>query len=176
MSLRDLRTERLVLRPLDATDLDEYVALFHDAEVLRFIGDGTAATREEVVAWHERTLRRKETEGWDMRTVLRHDGTFVGRCGIAVHDLDHGVEHEVGYIIAREHWGKGYATEAALACLDYAFNTLGWKRVIHIIAPGNVASVAVARKIGSAFLGTQQGLAAVTEDTVEIYGQDAPHR
>ena len=151
MSLRDLRTERLVLRPLDATDLDEYVALFHDAEVLRFIGDGTAATREEVVAWHERTLRRNETEGWDMRTVRRHDGTFVGRCGIAVHDLDHGVEHEVGYIIAREHWGKGYATEAASAVRDHAFGALGLHRLVALIAPGNEASVRVAEKLGMAY-------------------------
>lgn len=151
MSSAELRTERLVLRSLAVSDLDEYVALLEDAEVLRFIGDGAPATREEVMAWHERTLRRNATEGWDMRTVRQHDGTFVGRCGIAVHDLDHGVEHEVGYIIAREHWGKGYATEAASVVRDHAFGTLGLHRLVALIAPGNEASVRVAEKLGMAY-------------------------
>jgi RimJ/RimL family protein N-acetyltransferase len=151
VSLTELRTERLVLRPLAVSDLDEYVALFEDAEVLRYIGDGTAATREEVKEWHARTLRRNETEGWHMRTVRQHDGTFVGRCGIAVHDLEHGVEREVGYIIAREHWGKGYATEAASAVRDHAFGTLGLHRLVALIAPGNDASVRVAEKLGMTY-------------------------
>lgn len=151
MSSAELRTERLVLRPLAISDLDEYVALFEDPEVLRFIGDGTAAIREEVIAWHERTLRRNETEGWDMRTIRQHDGTFVGRCGVAVRDLDHGVEHEVGYIIAREHWGRGYATEAASAVRDHALATFGLHRLVALIAPGNDASVRVADKLGMSY-------------------------
>jgi RimJ/RimL family protein N-acetyltransferase len=81
---------------------------------------------------------------------------------------------EIGWTIMREHWGKGYATEAARASLDHVFNTLGWESVIHVILTGNVASEAVAKKLGSGLLRRQRGIPAVTEDEVLIYGQDAP--
>ncbi|HEU4355276.1 MAG TPA: GNAT family N-acetyltransferase [Actinomycetota bacterium] len=145
----ELRTERLVLRPLMPEDLEHYVALYADPDVVRYIGDGSVATRGESAEWLERTLRRNAVEGWDMRTVRLLDGTFVGRCGIAVQDLEHGVEREVGYMLAREHWGNGYATEAASAVRDHTLRR--YRRLIALIAHGNEASVAVARKIGMTF-------------------------
>jgi RimJ/RimL family protein N-acetyltransferase len=151
VSAAELRTERLVLRPLAPDDLDGYAAMYADPEVLRFVGDGTAATREGSAEWLERAIRRNALEGWDMRTVRLHDGTFVGRCGIAVRELDHGVEREVGYILAREHWGWGYATEAASAVRDHALAALGLRRLVALIAYGNDASVRVAEKLGMAF-------------------------
>jgi len=146
-----LTTERLVLRPVAREDLDGYVALYADPEVVRYIGDGEVATREESAEWLERALDRNATLGWDLRTVRSRDGTFVGRCGIAVHELEHGPEREVGYILAREHWGKGYATEAATAVRDHALGTLGLRRLVALIAVGNDASVRVAEKLGMAF-------------------------
>ncbi len=86
-----------------------------------------------------------------MRTVRLHDGTFIGRCGSAVRELEHGAEREVGYILAREHWGKGYATEAASAVRDHAIRELGLRRLIALIAFGNEASVRVAEKLGMVF-------------------------
>ncbi len=56
---------------------------------------------------------------------------------------------EVGWGIVRAHWGKGYATEAAAAAIDWVFEELGWDEVIHVIAPDNVASQRVAAKLGS---------------------------
>lgn len=147
----ELRTERLVLGPLAREDLEDYVALYADPEVVRFIGDGQPGTREDAVEWLERTLRRNAVEGWEMRTVRLHDGTFVGRCGIAVHELEHGAEREVGYILARSRWGLGYATEAATAVRDHAIRELGLRRLIALIAFGNEASVNVADKLGMAF-------------------------
>ena len=55
---------------------------------------------------------------------------------------------ELGYRFSKNHWGKGYATEAAIACLDYAFSTLGAKKLISIIEPNNIASLKVAEKAG----------------------------
>ena len=81
---------------------------------------------------------------------------------------------EIGWTISPDHWNKGYATEAARAALDYVFNTLEWLRVIHVIIQGNERSIAVAEKIGSRLLRTQQGLPGVTDEEVLIYGQDAP--
>ena len=80
---------------------------------------------------------------------------------------------EIGWRLLPEHWGMGYATEAAQASLDYVFGTLGWQSVIHAILVGNTASVAVAEKLGSKLIRTQRGLAGVTDDEVMIYGQDA---
>lgn len=69
----------------------------------------------------------------------------------------------------------GYASEAAAASIDYAFNTLGWTEVIHVILPGNDASIAVAEKIGSRFLREHHGVPGVIDATVLIYGQEALH-
>ena len=83
---------------------------------------------------------------------------------------------EVGWTIAPRHLRRGYATEAALASLDYAFKVLGWEEVIHCILPGNEASIAVAEKIGSNLLGDVNGLAGITDERVFIYGQSRPRQ
>jgi RimJ/RimL family protein N-acetyltransferase len=85
-----------------------------------------------------------------MRSVFLHDGTFVGRCGIAVWKIEGRRERELGFVLAREHWGKGYATEAATAVRDHAV-ALGHRRLVALIKRGNAASEAVARKLGMAF-------------------------
>ena len=63
-----------------------------------------------------------------------------------------GPDNEVGWGIAREHWGKGYASEGAAAAMDYAFDVLGWPELIHCIDPLNLASQGVARRLGSSYL------------------------
>ena len=143
----ELRTERLTLRPVSLEDLDGYSAMFADPEVVRFLGDGTTATPEESLGWIETSLERNERLGWDMRTVRLHDGTFVGRCGIAVRELDHAVEREVAYALARERWGNGYATEAATAVRDREL-AAGTRRLVSLVARGNDASAGVATKLG----------------------------
>lgn len=148
----EIRTERLVLRPIAREDLDAFAAMFADPEVVRFIGDGTAATRAESVEWIERSLERNANEGWDMRSVLLADeGVVIGRCGIAVRAIDGRTEHEVGYLFERSHWGRGYATEAAVAVRDRALGELGLSRLISLIQHGNMASKGVARKLGMTY-------------------------
>ena len=150
MSGSELRTERLVLRPVTPEDLDGFATMYADPEVMRFVGDGTTATRQETAEWLERTVHRNALDGWDMRAVRLQDGTFVGRCGIAVHDIDGRAERELGYILDRGRWGKGYASEAAAAMRDHALRGPGPRRLIALIAPGNDASVRVAEKLGFA--------------------------
>ena len=145
----EIRTERLLLRPILAEDLDAYASMYADPEVVRFISDGSTATRDETREWLERTLRRNALEGWDMRTVVRtDDGTVLGRCGIAVREIEGRIEREVGYLLAREHWGRGYATEAASAMRDHALGEVGLRRVIALIQHENEASKHVAAKLG----------------------------
>jgi ribosomal-protein-alanine N-acetyltransferase len=145
----ELRTERLTLRPVALEDLEDYVAMFADPEVVRYLGDGSTATPDEAREWIETSLERNERLGWDMRTVRLHDGTFVGRCGIAVRELDDGVEREIAYALARERWANGYATEAATAVRDRAL-AAGARRLISLVAHGNGGSASVATKVGMA--------------------------
>lgn len=149
---RELRTSRLVLRPIEPADVDAFAALYADPDVVRYLGDGTTATREETVEWVERAIRRNEAEGWDLRTVIESDtGEFVGRCGVAIHEIEGRTEREIGYVLGREHWGRGYATEAATAMRDHAIERLGLRRLISLIRPANTASKRVASKLGMAY-------------------------
>jgi RimJ/RimL family protein N-acetyltransferase len=148
----EIRTERLLLRPIAREDLDPYARMYADSEVVRYLGDPSTATREETALWVERAIRRNEREGWDLRSVLRaDDGELVGRCGIAVLEIDGVDEREIGFVLAREHWGRGYATEAARAMRDHAFGPLGLTRLASPIHPSNEASKRVAAKIGMTY-------------------------
>ena len=146
----ELRTERLTLRPVALEDLDGYAAMFADPEVVRFLGDGTTATREESLEWIGTSIERNASLGWDMRTVRTHDGAFVGRCGVAIRELADGVvEREIAYAFAREHWGRGFATEAATVVRDHELGA-GTRRLVSLVAHGNDGSARVATKLGMA--------------------------
>ena len=147
IAVDELRTERLVLRPVSLDHLEGYAAMFADPEVTRFIGDGSTATLEESREWIETSIDRNARLGWDMRTVRTQEGSFVGRCGIAVRDLDNGTEHEIAYALARKHWGRGYATEAASAVRDRALSE-GRRRLISLVAHDTEASARGATKLG----------------------------
>ena len=164
-----LETPRVTLRQFEADDLDAIAAIKSDPEVMRYIGTGEPATREQVkamldrwisnatYAWDEKTLqlvpqlyraveRKAQFSTWAM--ILKSTGELAGRCGLAAWNLDGALEVEVGYVLARQFWGKGLATEAALASRDYGFDRLGFDRLIALIQPGNVGSQNVARKLG----------------------------
>ena len=93
---------------------------------------------------------RKWDFGW-WALVLKHSGTFVGYTGLTLQEVDGVEELELGYMVRREYWGQGIATEAARACSEYAFDTLGYNRIISIMDEPNVASRRVAEKNGMAF-------------------------
>jgi RimJ/RimL family protein N-acetyltransferase len=148
----EIRTERLILRPIAAEDVAPFAHMLADPEVVRFISDGSTATEEETVEWVELSIRRNAFEGFDKRSVvLAEDGSTIGWCGIAVWNIEGTIERELGYVLAREHWGHGYATEASAAMRDHALSTLGLHRIIALIDRGNDASKHVARKLGFAY-------------------------
>jgi RimJ/RimL family protein N-acetyltransferase len=154
-----LETERLVLRKPEPADIDGYAAMWSDPEVVRFLG-GRTLSREEVPQGIERMLKQWDRHGVGLFSVLRKgDERLVGRVGYllwdpkrwvnAMHeDLDDPLELEIGWVIASAFWNQGYATEAAAACRERAFDELRRDRVISLIAPENVASIRVAEKIG----------------------------
>jgi RimJ/RimL family protein N-acetyltransferase len=145
-----LTTPRLLLRTFRRGDLPLYAALNADPEVVRYLG-GVPLTREhsdEIAEWAQRCFA---AEGLGLLAVERRtDGAFLGMCGLH-HQQSYPDEVEVGWRLAREHWGRGYATEAAAAWLDHAFGALGLPRVISITDPPNVRSLAVMRRLGMTF-------------------------
>jgi RimJ/RimL family protein N-acetyltransferase len=157
--LRLLETKRLLLRLPEARDADGYLAVFRDPQVVRSLGIGLA-TPEDAAAGVERMRRHWERHGTGLFSVVRkEDERLLGRVGFLLWDptrwvsamreeLDGELETEIGWTLGSEHWGKGYATEAAIACRDWALGELGLTRLVSVIAPGNAASIRVAEKIG----------------------------
>lgn len=147
-----LETERLLLRHLTPDDLDDLYALYCDPEITKFIPDAPRnyAEAKEELEWHQHGHPRHPELGlW--ATVHKASGQFIGRCGLLPWQIDGVDEVEVAYTIARNYWGQGLASEAALAIRDYAFQHLGLTRLVCLIDDGNRASARVAEKMGMAF-------------------------
>jgi [ribosomal protein S5]-alanine N-acetyltransferase len=145
-------TERLTLRHFHILDAEAMYRVFGDSEVMRF-GDGVQ-TKEWVQTWLHTCLERYyRTWGFGPYAVVeKQSQDVVGYCGLFYFpDVNGQPEVEIGYRLARSAWGQGYATEAARAVRDYAFSTLGLKRLIAIIDPSNTASIRVAEKIGMCY-------------------------
>jgi RimJ/RimL family protein N-acetyltransferase len=151
-----IETERLILRKPRADDAADLAVAYADPEVVRFMGDGGTATLAEVEAGIERWLERWESWGLSLCSLERRDdGRVLGRAGFARWDPETwqlgGDETELGWLLAREHWGQGYATEAALALRDWAFDDRELTRLISLINPENVRSIRVAERLGERF-------------------------
>lgn len=163
-----LETERLILRPPRGDDFEAWAAIARDEEVMRHLGgvksrfDAWNHFTAAVGAWH--------VLGFHAFSVIeKSTGRWVGRVGPLHPDSWPG--DEIGWTLAREAWGKGYATEAATAAIDWAFDELGWTQIIHCIAPDNTASQAVASRIGSRRQGPGRLPAPRDNDPMEIWGQ-----
>lgn len=141
-----VETERLLLRAFRESDTDAYAEMLGDAEVMRFLG-GRPLPRAE--AWRNMAMvvGHWELRGYGFWAVEeRASGEMVGRVGCWRPEGWPGLE--VGWTLRRGFWGRGYATEAARASLEYAFTELNQTRVISLIAPDNAASIRVAGRLG----------------------------
>lgn len=140
-------TVRLVLREETLDDLDFMAVMTADPEVMRYYPN--CYSRAEAEAWIRRNLDRYAKDGHGQWLVLdKATGEPVGQVGLAMQNVERVEEPEIGYMIHRPFWRRGYASEAAAATRDYAFQTLGKKHVISLIRPVNLPSQGVARKIG----------------------------
>lgn len=135
------------LRQFRESDLDAWARIAADPETMRFIGGGEPLSRSE--AWRSLgyLLGHWELRGYGLWAAEeRASGALVGRIGLYRPEGWPGLE--VGWLVARERWGEGFATEGAHAALDHAFAHVGAERVISVIQPGNAASIRVAEKLG----------------------------
>jgi RimJ/RimL family protein N-acetyltransferase len=163
-----LETPRLILRPPRMEDFDAWAEFLNDEVATKYIGGQQA----RATAW--RTFMCMcgawSMTGVSMFSVIeKTSGQWVGRLG--PWHPEGWPDHEVGWGIVREHWGKGYATEGATAAIAYAFDVLGWTQLIHCIEETNVASQGVARRLGSRLLRRVRMPAPYEHMTVDAWGQ-----
>jgi RimJ/RimL family protein N-acetyltransferase len=147
-----LETQRLLLRPFRNSDHAAYAAMCADPEVMQYLGTGV--TQSPMEAWRAMAsmLGHWELLGYGMFAAeVKATGELAGRVGFL--DPPGWPGFELGWTLAREHWGKGYAIEGARACLDYAFGPLGRDRVISLIRPANERSIRVAERLGERLAG-----------------------
>lgn len=151
MLLPVLETERLILRPFTLDDIPASQAMNLDAEVSKYTGDGGVVSKEEIERRiKENVLGDYKKYGYGRLAVeLKNGEKFIGFCGLKYIPEDTAVD--LGYRLMKKYWGKGLATEASQACLDYGFHTLKLKRITAMVVPDNKGSINVLEKLGFAF-------------------------
>lgn len=163
-----LETDRLRLRMFRDDDLDAYAPIVADPEVMRYLGDGKPLDRAG--AWRQmaQVLGHWTLRGYGLWAVEeRATGALVGRIGL--YNPEGWPGFELGWVLARPYWGKGYATEGARRALAHAFGELGRDHVISLIYPANAASIRVAERLGE----TLEGRTELYGREVLIYGISA---
>jgi RimJ/RimL family protein N-acetyltransferase len=164
-----LETERLWLRPPCAEDFDAWATMVADPEATRFLG----GAQPRPLAWRNMGMF---AGAWIVRgfsnfsIIEKATGRWIGRAGPWRPEGWPGTE--IAWSLDRSGWGKGYATEAAARCIDWAFDALGWDEVVHTIDPANTASIAVALRLGSRRRGPTRLPAPLEAMAVDLYGQD----
>lgn len=170
-----IETARLRLRTPTLDDAVELAGIYGDPEVMRFIGAGTPLSPDQTARAVETMLQRWQVDGFGLLSVERgEDGRLLGEIGLLAWDpaqwstgsrseIGESAEIEIGWTLAREHWGLGYATEGATAVRDWALGELGLERLISLIYPDNTSSIRVAEKLGERY----------ERDIVTVGGQQA---
>lgn len=148
-----LETERLYLREMTENDYPALCKILQDEEVM--YAWEHAFSDEEVRDWIKNQLNRyNETGVGYWAAVLKETDEMIGQCGLLKQDYNGGNVFEIGYLFRKDYWHKGYATEAAAACKEYAFNTLNVDEVYSMIRDNNIASQNVAKRNGMTIIDT----------------------
>jgi RimJ/RimL family protein N-acetyltransferase len=147
-----LETERLLLRPFTEADVEPYFALMQDPDVMRFVGDRRVPKLQETWRAVAALIGHWVLRGYGQWAIVeRETEQLVGRTGI-INPIDW-PGPEVGYLLGKRWWGRGYATEAAQAAMDWGFDAIGFDRLISLIDPANAPSIAVATRLGETLSG-----------------------
>ena len=156
-----LQTDRLILRMFRLEDFEAYAQMLADLEVQRYLGDGKPASRSEAWRHMAMLLGHWQLLGFGTWAVEeRASGALIGRIGLFNPEDWPGVE--LVWMLRRQSWGQGLATEGARAALAYAFTELHQPHIMSMIRPANTASIRVAEKLGQQL-----------EDRIDFHGDDA---
>jgi RimJ/RimL family protein N-acetyltransferase len=163
VTVPEVHTERLVMRGFREEDLGRWAEICSDLEVTRWVGDSEPVSRED--AWR---LMAYFLGHWDLRgfgqwaLVEQSTGELVGRAGLLQPEAWPGLE--VGWLVDRAHWGRGFAPEAGRASMEWARAELGADRIISLIEDANERSARVAEKLGM----TVQGRTRIVNGRFEV--------
>ena len=160
-----LETERLYLRRLTQADYPALCKMLQDPAVMYAYEHafGDAESQE----WLDRQLRRYDAYGFGLwAVILKQSGGLIGQCGPTMQDYNGAQVIEIGYLFQRAYWRRGYASEAAIACRDYAFTHLRAPEVFSFIRDTNLASQRVAERNRMRVRG---------RFIKHYYGMDMPH-
>lgn len=170
MSFPTLQTTNLILRPLSGEDWEPWAKFAQDEESMRYLG----GVQPRSVAWRSLCSLAGAwmVNGFSMFSLIERDtGRWVGRVG--PHRPEGWPGAEIGWGVAREFAGRGYAYEAAVAAMDYAVDVLGWADIIHTIDPDNIRSIRLARRLGSVNRGRTALPPPFAAARVDAWGQTA---
>ncbi|HEX3348487.1 MAG TPA: GNAT family N-acetyltransferase [Acetobacteraceae bacterium] len=165
-----VQTARLLLRPPVEADLEGWAAFMCDETAMRHLG----GCQPRPVAWQRMAMARGSwaLRGYGYFSVIEcSSGRWIGRVGPLRPEGWPGTE--IGWGLLPETWGRGYATEAAAAAMDFAIDTLGWTDIIHVISPENTPSSAVAARLGSRYRGPGRLPPPYGDQRADIWGQSA---
>ncbi len=150
-----IETPRLILRQITWEDLDQLATILSDPVVMEFYPSiYTYAQTQEHIKRIINCYQKNSFGLW--ATIHKNSNQLIGRCGLIAQQVDGKEEVEIGYLLAKEYWGYGLGTEAAIAIRNYAFIELGLPRLISLIDPRNIASQKVALKNGMKYEKTSQ--------------------
>src|SRR5450631_729486 len=149
--MKILQTPRLVLREFAPQDADALVLVLSDPETMRYYP--APYDPAGVEQWIERNHRRYQQDGvglWamELKKTQGNAQEMIGDCGIILQQVEGDSLYEIGYHLRRDRWGQGLATEAAIACRDWAFAHLKTERLVSLIRPENLPSRRVAERNG----------------------------
>ncbi|NQU88212.1 MAG: GNAT family N-acetyltransferase [Mariniphaga sp.] len=146
-------TERLIFRPVQKDDFEWWLNFSQHPETSKYFDFGGNLTPFELTTlWFEKVFDRYKNDQSGLNALIeKSSGLRVGQCGILIQEVDNITEFEIGYSLDPDFWGKGYATEAAIKCREYAFENDFADSVISIIHPDNIKSQNVALRNGMTF-------------------------
>ena len=145
--MKIIETKRLYLRELVLEDIEELSKVLSDPDSMKYYPEPFSA--DKVKKWIQWNIDNYSKYNHGLWAVILKDGEkFIGDCGITMQIIDKETVPEIGFHIIKDYWNKGYATEAASACKNYAFSVLNYTKVFSYTTVKNISSQKVAEKIG----------------------------
>ena len=162
-----VETDRLFIRVWKEQDQSLLHTIMSDADVMRYVWDYKPPTIGQIQDFVGKCIRETDEHGWTTwALILKADQSLIGYCGFLTRDYgEYKGEIEIGWLVAKEHWGKGIATEAAKAVLDFGFCKWKFQRVIASARSENTQSIKVMIKVGMSLL----------KDSLNSKGRLVPH-
>lgn len=163
-----METKRLIIKNYEENNYEDFVKLFTDSLVMKYVGDGVLTTAEAKLLW-KKLFEEFYSKGLNTiyAVFVKEDFRYIGQCWIRPRPKKKS-EWELGYVLKSSEWGKGWATEISKRLLEFGFNELNLNTVYATIDVENIASIKVAEK---------SGMRKISDDYDEkgkfyVYGKD----